>query len=147
MRITLLDPTHLPPSFHLHFVPLETHNVYFRWSIPCGPQHNCFRGGNVSLLLKCSTFLISYLLTFLPPFLLLFLPRAVGDAFRFGSDATINSGREAMVQKVTLGRGEQSVSASVFPFCPRPHLTFRLREHLWPAGLVRKHVRRDRLLL
>jgi len=28
----------------------------------------------------------------------------------------MGSGREVMVQKVTLGRGEQSVSASVFPF-------------------------------
>ena len=50
---------------------------------------------------------------------------------------------------IELGRGEQSVSASVFLFCPCTHLTFRLREHLWPAGLVLQHdhVRRYRLLL
>ena len=40
-----------------------------------------------------------YLPTFLPPFLLLVLSQPVGDAFRFGQDATINSGREAMGKK------------------------------------------------
>ena len=114
---------------------------------PCGPQCNCVCDGNVSkevsfmsLLSKCLTFLISCLLTFLPLFLLRFLPWPLGDAFHFCSDATINSGRKVMVQKVILGRGEQSASAYVFLFCPRTHLTFRLREHLWPVGLVRKHV-------
>ena len=48
---------------------------------------------------------------------------------------------------IEWGRGERSVSAFAFLFCPCTHLTFCLCEYLWPAGLVRRHVRRDHLLL